>query len=83
MSNQRSFKIESFRFAAFVARKIEFLDRTKTFSISTGNCGPKAFVLVRFKKFFETTKSFLCLLAQFESFGFVFISFFKILPLFQ
>jgi hypothetical protein len=42
MSNQRSFKFESFRFTAFVPKKIEYirfcnkiLDRNKTFSIST------------------------------------------------
>jgi hypothetical protein len=46
MSNQRSFKIESFRFAAFVP--IE-------------NLGTKAFVLVRFQIFLRQLKVLFCL----------------------
>ncbi len=64
MSNQRSFKIGSFRFAAFVPKKIEYirfwnkiLDRNKTFLFSTRIFLSKSFVLVRFQNFFWTTKS--------------------------
>ncbi len=66
MSNQRSFKIESFRFAAFVPKKIEYirfgnkiLDRNETLSISTKKFWSKAFVLFRFQTSFETIKSFV------------------------
>jgi hypothetical protein len=53
MSYQRSLKIESFRFAAFVPKKIKyirFLKRieTKRFLLVLEKFGPKAFVLVRF-----------------------------------
>jgi hypothetical protein len=66
MSNQRSFKIESFPFAAFVPKKIEhirfetkFWIVTKRFLSVLEKFGPKAFVLVRFQIFFGTTKSFV------------------------
>jgi hypothetical protein len=66
MSNESSFKIENFHFAAFVPKKIEYirfgnkiLDRSETFSISTKKFGPNAFVLFRFQTFLETIKSFL------------------------
>ncbi len=65
MSNQRSFKIGSFRFAAFVPKKIEckrflikILDRTKRFLSVLKIFGPKAFVLFRFQNFFKLTKRF-------------------------
>jgi hypothetical protein len=68
MSNQRSFKIESFRFAAFVPKKIEYirfwnkiLDRNKTFSISTRKLWSKSFCSGPFPNFFETTKCFFCI----------------------
>jgi hypothetical protein len=64
MSNQRSFKIESIRFAPFVPKKIEYIrfrnkvmDRNKTFSINIRKFGPKAFVLVDFQIFLGTSKS--------------------------
>ncbi len=66
MSNQRSFKIESFRFAAFVPKKIEYisfwnkiLDRNKTFCISTRKIWSKSFCSGPFLIFFGTTKSFV------------------------
>jgi hypothetical protein len=59
MSNQRSFKIESFRFAAFVPKKIEcirfgnkILDRNETFSISTKKFRSKSFRFVPFPNIF-------------------------------
>ncbi len=59
MSNQRSFKIESFRFGAFVPKKIEYirfwnkiLDRNKTFSISTRKFWSKSFCSGSFSNFF-------------------------------
>jgi hypothetical protein len=59
MSNQRSFKIESFRFAAFVPKKIEYirfwnkiLDRNKTFLFSTRISLSKSFCSGPFPKFF-------------------------------
>jgi hypothetical protein len=68
MSNQRSFKFESFRFPAFVPKKIEYipfcnkiLDRNKTFSISTRKFRFKRFCSAPFSNFFETIKSFFCL----------------------
>jgi hypothetical protein len=58
MSNQRSFKIGSFRFAAFVPKKIDklvfetkFWIETKRFYFVLEIFCPKAFVLVRFQKF--------------------------------
>ncbi len=66
MSNQRFFKIESFRFPAFVPKKIEYirfldkiLDRNKTFSISTRKLWFKRFCSGPFSNFFETIKSFV------------------------
>jgi hypothetical protein len=66
MSNQRSFKIGSIRFAAFVPKKIEYicfrnkiLDRNKTFSISTKKILSKSFCSGRFPIFFGTSKSFV------------------------
>jgi hypothetical protein len=66
MSNQRSFKIESFRFAAFLPKKIEYirfgnkiLDRNEKLSFSTKKFWSKAFVLFRFQTSFETIKSFV------------------------
>jgi hypothetical protein len=66
MSNQRSFKIESFRFPAFVPKKIEYirfgnkiLDRNKTFSISTRKFWFKSFCYGQFSNFLETIKSFV------------------------
>jgi hypothetical protein len=66
MSNQRSFKIESIRFAAFVPQKIEYiryrnkvLDRNKTFSISTRKILSRSFFSARFPIFFGTNKSFV------------------------
>jgi hypothetical protein len=81
MSNQRSFKIESIRFAAFVPKKIEYirfrnkiLYRNKTFSISTRKIWSKSFCSGRFPNFFlEQEKVLFCLkktLAQFETFWF-------------
>ncbi len=68
MSNQRSFKIESFRFGAFVPKKIEYihfwnkiLDRNKTFSISTRKFWAKTFCSGPFPNFFETTKCSFCI----------------------
>jgi hypothetical protein len=59
MSNQRSFKIGSFRFAAFVPKKIEcerfyikILDRNQTFSVSSQNFWTKSFCFVPFPKIF-------------------------------
>ncbi len=59
-------------------KKIEYirfwnkiLDQNKTFSSVLDNFGPKAFVLVGWKKIFGTNKSFalsLKTLAQFETF---------------
>ncbi len=64
MSNQRSFKIESFRFPAFGPKKIEYirfwnkiLDRNQTFSISTRKFRFKRFCSGPFSIFFETIKS--------------------------
>ena len=55
MSNQCSFKIESFRIAGFVPKKIEYIRfetkfwiETKRFLSVLEKFGPKAFVLVRF-----------------------------------
>ena len=66
MSNQRSFKIESFRFAAFVPKKIEYIHfwnkilyRNKTFSVSTRKIWSKSFCSGPFPNFFGTTKSFV------------------------
>jgi hypothetical protein len=66
MSNQRSFKIGSFRFAAFVPKKMEYdwfgnkiLDRNKTFSISTSKFWSKSFRSGLFPNLFEKTKSFV------------------------
>ncbi len=66
MSNQRSFKIESFRFAAFVPKKIEckrfkskFWIETKRFLSVLKIFGPKAFVLFRFQNFFKLSKCFV------------------------
>jgi hypothetical protein len=60
MSNQRSFKIESFPFAAFVPKKIEYIRfeikfwiETKRFLPVLEKFGPKAFVLVRFQIFLQ------------------------------
>jgi hypothetical protein len=65
MSNQRSFKIESIRFAAFVPKKIEYirfgnklLDRNKTFSISTRKSWPKSFSSGPFQKNFLNKEKF-------------------------
>ncbi len=65
MSNQRSFKIESFRFAAFVPKKIEYirfwnkiLDQNKTFSISTRKIWSKSFCSSPFPNFFLNNKKF-------------------------
>ncbi len=66
MSNQRSFKIETFRFAAFVPKKIEYirfwnkiLDRNKMFSISTRKIWSKNFCSAFSKIFFGTNESFV------------------------
>jgi hypothetical protein len=66
MSNQRSFKIGSFCFAAFVPKKIEckrFLNQiwieTKRFLSVLKIFGPKAFVLFRFQKFVQLSKRFV------------------------
>ncbi len=69
MSNQRSFKIGSFRFAAFVTKKIEYngfwnkiLDRKKKhFQSVLSNFGPKALVLVCFKICLRKQKVLFCL----------------------
>jgi hypothetical protein len=58
MSNQRSFKIESFRFAAFFQKKIESGSK-QTFSISTRKIWSKSFCSGPFPNFFGTTKSFV------------------------
>ena len=65
MSNQRSFKIESFRFVAFVPKKIEYirywnknLDRNKTFSISSRKIWSKSFCSGLFPNFFWNKKKF-------------------------
>ncbi len=65
MSNQRSFKIESFPFGAFVPKKIKYirfwnkiLERNKTFSISTRKFWSKSFCSGPFPNFFKTTKCF-------------------------
>ncbi len=67
MSNQRSFKIDSFRFVAFVPKKIEYilfwnkiLDRNKRFLSLLEKFGPKAFVLVCFQIFLEQQKVLFC-----------------------
>ena len=74
MSNQRSFKIGSFRFAAFVPKKIEckrfeikILDRNKTFSISSQNFWTKSFCFVPFPKFFKLSKRFVLISKQLEA----------------
>ncbi len=82
MSNQRSFKIESFRFADLVPKKIEkicfwnkILDWNKTFSISTRIIWSKSFCSGLFKKFLEQQKVLFCLqktMAQFLTFWFRF-----------
>ncbi len=74
--------IESFRFPAFVTKKIEYirfwnkiLDWNKTFSISTRKFRFKHFCSGPFSNFFETIKSLIWLLkilAQFETFWFRF-----------
>jgi hypothetical protein len=87
MSNQRSFKIEPFRFPVFVPKKIIFVFETK-FWIETKrflsvleNLGSKAFVLVRFFKFFlRQLKVFFVFKKPWPSlkrFGFVLLKFFK------
>jgi hypothetical protein len=65
MSNQRSFKNESFRFAAFVPKKIEYfrfgnkiLDRNKTFSISIQKFWSKSFRFVPFPNIFWDNQKF-------------------------
>jgi hypothetical protein len=80
MSNQRSFKIRSFRFAAFVPKRIErfkikILDQNKTFSVSSQNFLTKSFCFVRFQNFFNYLNVLFCLwktLAQFVRFWFRF-----------
>jgi hypothetical protein len=84
MSNQRSFKIGSFRFAAFVPEKIEnvnvfkskFWIETKHFLSVLKIFLPKAFVLFCFQNFFfNYLKVLFCLwktLAQFGTFWFRF-----------
>jgi hypothetical protein len=68
MSNQRAFKIESFRFGAFVPKKIEYIRfktkfwiETKRFLSVLENFVQKAFVLVQLQIFFETSKCFFCI----------------------
>ena len=69
MSNQRSFKIESIRFAAFVPKKIEYIFvfetkfwiETKRFLSVLENLGSNAFVLVRFQIFLRQLKVLFCL----------------------
>jgi hypothetical protein len=51
MSSQRSFKIGSFRFAAFVPKKIEWIE-TKRFLSVLKIFWPNAFVLFHFQKIF-------------------------------
>ncbi len=82
MSNQRSFKIESFRFPASVPKKIEYirfwnkiLDRSKTFSISTRKFRFKRFCSGPFSNFFETRKSFVWSLKNPGQVWNVFVSF--------
>ncbi len=65
MSNQRSFKIEGIRFAAFVPKKIEYIrfgnkiqDRNKTFSISTRRSWSKSFSSGPFQNFFGNKEKF-------------------------
>jgi hypothetical protein len=82
MSSQRSFKIESIRFDAFVPKKIEYihfrnkiLERNKIFPSVLEKFGPKAFVLVDFQIFFEQVNVLFCLLktlTQFKTFWFRF-----------
>ncbi len=81
MSNQRSFKIESFRFPAFVPKKIEYirfwnkiLDRNKTFSISTWKFLFKSFCSGQFSNFLETIKSFILSLKNSGAFWNVLVS---------
>ncbi len=87
MSNQRSFKIESFRFPAFVPKKIEYirfwnkiLVRNKTFSISTRKFWFKRFCSAPFSNFFEALKKFCFVFKKLwrnlERFGFVLLSYF-------
>jgi hypothetical protein len=59
MSNQRSFKIESFCFTAFVLKKIKYirfgnkiLDRNEKFSVSTQKFWSKSFCFVPFPNIF-------------------------------
>ncbi len=66
MSNQRSFKIESIRFAALVPKKIEYirflneiLDQNKTFSIRNGKFWSKSFRFGLFPNFLGITKRFV------------------------
>ncbi len=65
MSNQRSFKIGSLSFAAFVPKKIEckrfgikILDQNKTFSISSQKFWTKSFCFVPFPKVFQDNFTF-------------------------
>jgi hypothetical protein len=66
MSNQRSFKIESIHFAAFVPKKIEYirflneiLDQNETFSIRNGKFRSKNFRFGLFPNFLGITKRFV------------------------
>ncbi len=66
MSNQRFFKIGSFRFAAFVPKrsnvkvfKSKFWIETKRFLSVLKIFGPKAFVLFRFQIFCKLSKRFV------------------------
>ncbi len=66
MSNLRSFKIGSFRFAAFVPKRSDiivfetkFWIETKRFQSVLSNFCPKAFVSGLFPNLFEKTKSFV------------------------
>ncbi len=66
MSNQRSFKIGSFRFDAFVPKrsnvnvyKSKFWIETKRFPSVLKIFWPKAFVLFRFQKLFKLSKCFV------------------------
>ncbi len=88
MSNQRSFKIGSFRFAAFVPKKNEYnsfwnkiLDRNKTFSIRSRNFWSKTFRSGLFPNFFLRNTKFCFVFKKhwrnLKRFGFVLISFFK------
>jgi hypothetical protein len=82
MSNQRSFKIGSFRFAAFVPKKIEckrfkikILDRNKTFSVISKSFDQKLLFCSVSKIFFNYLNVLFCLwktLAQFVTFWFRF-----------